>query len=274
MEKVPSPPGAENIRPWRVAEWGSYPKPGRTYSEDRFVALPECFAVLDGVSSGDLSERIEGLTLGQFAVQIGIEALHDAARLDHVNEVVPFIAACMRDTLARYTHSGMPSFVFVAYFPKWNTIVRVGDCSYVFRSNTIDTWEGVNPGLAVDADKEVVRQALLKRARERGVSETDAASDLQIQRRMHRLTREWQPHHRNNPFSSRGYGVMTGETVHHIEYIPVPEDASGIILASDGYYPEALAGTLAETDALQQRLEDENKRSWHPDDKTYLRIER
>ncbi len=274
MEKPPLLNGAENMHPWRVAEWGSRPKPGRGYSEDRYVASPECFAVLDGVSSSGSVEKIEGLTPGQFAVHIGIEALHDAIQLERVEEVVPFISARLRESLAPYAYTSMPSFVFVAYFPKWRTIVRVGDCSYRLRNPTTGAWVGENPPLAVDVDKDIVRQALIARPEERGLSGNNAQADDAIQRRMHRITREWQPLHRNNPRSPRGYGVMTGETVYHVEYVPVPEGVSEIILASDGYYPEALSGTLVETDAKQEILQNTNARTWHPDDKTYLRIER
>ena len=271
----PSPlDNTERMRPWRVAEWGSKPKPGREYSEDRHMALSECFAVLDGVSTAGSGERIEGVTLGQFAVQIGIEALRDAAKLERVEEVVPFVSTRLREALAPYRYTGSPSFVFVAYFPKWQTMVRVGDCSYLIHDPFDGTWKGHNPGLAVDADKEVVRQALFDRALRTSATETEALADPRIHHRMHRITSEWQPQHRNNPESPRGYGVITGESVHHIEYIRVPDGASKIILASDGYFPDALVGTLAETDALQERFERERARTWHPDDKTYLRIER
>lgn len=274
MEGIPSRDDAEKIRPWRVAEWSSHPKPGREYSEDRYIAFSECFAVLDGVSTAGSQERIEGLTPGQFAVQIGIQALRDATNLGRVEEVVPFISARLHEALASYSYTGTPSFVFVAYFPRWHTLIRVGDCSYLLQHPSQSTWEGHNPGLAVDADKEVVRQVLFDREQERGASEAEILADSRIQHRMRRITREWQPQHRNNPESSRGYGVITGETVHHVEYIRVPEDISSIILASDGYYPEALAGTLAETDATQEYLQRIRARTWHPDDKTYLRIER
>lgn len=256
-------------------EYANTPKPGRDFSEDRVLVDERVYAVLDGVSTGSSPERIEHQTLGRFAALIGTEALKDAAReCARIEDVVPFVSRRLIEALRPYhgQYTESPSFVFVAFFPKWNTILRVGDAQYkiVGKSGLL---EGENPGHAVDHDKEVVRQALLKKAEERGLSKEEAFQDSSIRRRMTRLTKEWQPQFRNNPAEGRrGYGVISGEPVHHIEYIPVPADARAVILASDGYYDEALRGDLTETNKEQERLEGERAAVHHPDDKTYLLI--
>ncbi|OGG73152.1 hypothetical protein A3A38_03425 [Candidatus Kaiserbacteria bacterium RIFCSPLOWO2_01_FULL_53_17] len=274
MERSRLRQGNEVPKQWRVAEQESVPKAGRERSEDGFLPGPDCFAVLDGVSSGDSPERIEGLTPGQFAVHIGIEALQAAAQLDTKEEVVSFISARLKEAVRRYELITIPSFVFVAFFPKWNTIIRVGDSLYTMRHRDGE-WKGHNPGHKVDADKEVVRQELLKRERGRGATEEELLAHDPTRHRMRRITREWQPQFRNKPDAGeRGYGVITGEQVFHIEYIPVGDDISDIILATDWYYPEALKGTSAESEVAQRELIATNRLAWHEDDRTYLRIEK
>src|SRR3989344_241759 len=198
MERSRLRQGNEVPKQWRVAEQESVPKAGRERSEDGFLPGPDCFAVLDGVSSGDSPERIEGLTPGQFAVHIGIEALQAAAQLDTKEEVVSFISARLKEAVRRYELITIPSFVFVAFFPKWNTIIRVGDSLYKMRHRDGE-WKGHNPGHKVDADKEVVRQELLKRERGRGATEEELLAHDPTRHRMRRITREWQPQFRNKP---------------------------------------------------------------------------
>ncbi len=137
--------GNESPGRWRALESINVARDeAKRPSEDGSLIDPECFAVLDGVSSGDSQDKIEGLTPGQFAVQIGIEALKEATRLENPQDIVPLVSRRLKEALDRYTLTTSPSFVFAAFFPKHNLIIRVGDCSYLVDG------VGHNPGLGID----------------------------------------------------------------------------------------------------------------------------
>lgn len=267
----------EHGREWKVVEWQSAPKPGRAYSEDRYLINPACYAVIDGVSQGNSSETIEGLSLGQFAAHIGISALKEAAECQSPLEVVPFVSARLREALSPYTIIGKPSFVFAAYYPRWNVMIRVGDCSYLIDG------VGHNPPMRFDVAKDKDRLRRIKEKMARGGTEEEALSDVAIRERHRHLTSTIQ-HTRlaNAPLSGREdfvfdkyrYAVINADDVPEdlVEVIPVAPHVRQIVLATDGYDPSALKPTLAETMASQDEFEKNNPLTHHPDDKTYFSI--
>lgn len=284
------PHNPEKAPEWRVEEKFSLAKDEERGSEDGCLISAQCIAVLDGVSSGKSKERIGNLTLGQFAVKAGIEAL-EKVNFNNPNEIVPFVTKEVATALNGETIAGRPSFVFAAFFPKHNCIIRVGDCLYLIDS------KGYNPGLAVDRAKAVVRKRALQRlltsemspSEEEIIKSEYAREPPPFRERATALTKNWQQaHFPNNPDPVFGYGVIDGSDVppSKVEYIAVPPDAQEIILATDGYPPEALASTLKETEANLQKLLQEDPlglrlwsttRSAKPgapsfDDRLYLRL--
>lgn len=266
MEGIPRPEGKETPKGWRVVERVNIARDeARRPSEDGILADPDCIAVLDGVSSGDSTEKIEGLTPGQFAVQIGIEALKDAAKLSDPKEVVPFVSRRLREALAPYKLTTTPSFVFAAFFPHFGEhgmIIRVADCSYLIDG------EGNNPGLAIDRLKSKDRARRLREEIEQGADVDALLADDPTRPRMRALTKDIQPRLANAPLSGNDtvfdkyrYPVVNGTDVPEdlVEYIEVPEGASSIILATDGYAPHALKQTLEETEDAQKEINERDK---------------
>lgn len=288
---VPKTP--ENKATWRVIEHHVIPRDPAKGSEDGLLISDGCYAVLDGVSSGDKNIRINDLTPGQFAVRVGIESMKNMHELKDPYEIVDTITHAIQDALERekaHIGNARPSFVFVAFFPKLNSILRVGDCSYLIDG------KGENPGLAVDRAKAVVRRRAIKRLLKKdGTTEDDLRKQEHEKNppdfRTHAkaLTAAWQTFFTNQPDADFGYGVVDGTSIPRskIEIIPVPQEARSIILASDGYPPEALKNKLEESEeALKELLERDPlgiytwtaTRSPAPgadsfDDRTYVRIE-
>jgi hypothetical protein len=293
MEGIRPREGNESPKEWRVVERVNIARDEtRRPSEDGILTDPDCVAVLDGVSSGDSTEKIEGLTPGQFAVQIGIEALKEAAKLSDPKEVVPLVTRRLREALAPYTLTTTPSFVFTAFFPRFGEngmIIRVADCSYLIDGT------GNNPGLAIDRLKSKDRARRLREEIEQGADVEALLADDPTRPRMRALTKEIQPRLANAPLSGNDtvfdkyrYPVVNGTDVPEdlVEYIEVPKGASSIILATDGYPPQSLKPSLAETEAALKEIRDRDKlaigdmlstRGVMPeniDDRSYIRIVR
>ncbi|MBL8158133.1 hypothetical protein JNK62_01200 [bacterium] len=293
MERIRRREGRETPQAWRIAERVNIARDeARRPSEDGTLTDPECIAALDGVSSGDSTEKIEGLTPGQFAVQVGMEALKDAAKLSDPKEVVPFVSRRLREALGPYTLTTTPSFVFAAFFPNFGEngmIIRVADCSYLIDG------VGDNPGLAIDRLKSKDRARRLREEIEQGADVDALLANDPTRPRMRALTKDIQPRLANAPLSGNDtifdtyrYPVMNGHDVPEdlVEYIEVPKGASSIILATDGYPPQSLKPSLAETEAALKEIRDRDKlaigdmlstRGVMPeniDDRSYIRIVR
>jgi hypothetical protein len=183
--------------------------------------------------------------------------------------IVEFLTLAVRTALDKAKSEGKnipehPSFVFAAFFPKENRIVRVKDCSYLIDG------VGHNLPFAADARKPQIQERLEKRI------DKESPEREKLQAELKQALREWQWKHRNNPGTSKyNYGVIDGEPVpeHLIEYIDVPKNAKQVVLASDGYPQEVLATTLAETDRRYQELSRTDP-DLYVDDLTYLKLEK
>lgn len=284
MEHVRLRESRDAPRLWRIAEQFSEARDAQKGNEDAYVAAEHCFAVLDGVSAQGSSNRVNNLTPGQFAVKIGTEILQDPST-DSTN-VVERLTRALGETPGMHKLESPPSFVFAAFFPKEHVIVRVGDCSYLLDG------DGSNPGLSVDNAKAVLRRRSLLKLRQKGYTDEQLLQDTTARDRLRDL-KFWQENFSNNPNSPElGYGVMNGKEVppQFIERIAVPADAKEIVLASDGYPPQTLHETFAETEAALRKLQLQDPlaidvelgvRPHKPvegqnatDDRTYLRIKR
>jgi hypothetical protein len=288
MEKAPEgrrlEDGIEGFRAWQVEEVFSEAKDSDRGSEDGHFESEDCVVVFDGVSSVDSLARIDGLTPGQFAVKVGLREI-----AEHPPQNPRNIVRALSDALKKareHAPVGTPSFVFVAFFPKHNTIVRVGDCSYLIDG------KGVNPEIPPDVVASTSRRVKIEDAMQKGATDNQlfahvpAHSDAVA-------WRTYQSHLSNNPQAGdMGYGVIDGRDVpdQYVEYIPVPEDARTVVLASDGYPPSTLRESLAESEEALRKLQEKDPlgiyssaiRALKPtkegqtatDDRTYVRVAR
>jgi hypothetical protein len=276
MERPERPKGIEGPDVWELTERFEAAKNEEKGSEDGVLVTPDCVAVFDGVSSGTSSVRIEGLTPGQFAVQAGMKALAETAQFSNEQDIVPHVSRAVAEAVRTHSSDSVPSFVFIAFLPKKNLVIRVGDCSYLFDGI------GHNPGLKVDDVKGIVRKRLLKNKTVEEILQNDTARE-----RVHELTKTWQPHFKNNPEDlNLGYAAVDGSHVPNslVEYIPVTSEVKSIVLASDGYHPSILRETLAETEQGLENMiiEDPTGLQYNstrnvepvPDDRTYVKITR
>ncbi len=278
--------GTERPRPWSLVETTITAKDRIKGSEDTIITTDECYAVLDGVSS--LPEhRIDGMTPGQFAIGIGARALQEAASFPDPKDIVPHVTRRLAEAFAGTEINGYPSFVFAAFFPKHNLIIRVGDCSYLIDGG------GNNPGLKMDHAKAVLRKRVVEKRLSEGASVEEVLEENPGRERVTHLAQHWQKHYANHPDAQDfGYGVMNGQSIpeYLIEYIPVPATAKSVVLASDGYPPQTLRPNLRETEQALQEAQDKDPlglagpdiRILKPmqegqtatDDRSYLRLER
>gem|GEM_PF-220229 len=268
---------------WRPVEVFSEAKDRRRGSEDAHIVGEACIAVFDGVSSPSDGEQ-DGPTPGQYAVEAGARLLYGDPDI-RAHTIVQRLTQAVRIAREGY-RTGTPSFVFVAFFPKEDVIVRVGDCSYLIDG------EGSNKELAVDHVRAVLRKRIITRILAAGASVEELLRNDPAHARMAGL-RDWQDHFTNTHASPEySYGVIDGEDVpeRFVEYIPVPCSACKIVLASDGYSSGTLKMTLQESEKALVRLQEEDPlgiarysvRSHKPvkegqtatDDRTYIRIER
>lgn len=247
--------GSEQQEAWHVVEVFSEAKTRGEDSEDSYLITDNCILLFDGVSTPGHRTIRDDLTPAEFAVQTVREAVAQKPDL-MAEELVPFITKTLRDALPAYKLPGTPSFVFVAFFPKENRIVRVGDCSYLIDG------VGYNPGLNVDRAKATSRKRTHEKNIRDGATEDqllgrEMFSNLEPKRRMSSL-RNWQVGYANNPDAlDYGYGVIDGRDVpeRFVEYVSVPAGTKSVVLASDGYPPSVLRDSLAETETALRALE-------------------
>jgi hypothetical protein len=279
--------GAERPRPWTVADEFSESRDRERGNEDGYIIADHCVAVLDGVSARGSKERIYKLTPGQFAVKLGKELMQSPDV--NAGNIVERLTNSLRTTVGGHALQHPPSFVFAAFFPKEHVIVRVGDCSYLIDGS------GSNPALNVDRAKGILRRRTLQKLRAKGYTDEDliAFKNSPEQRKKDEELRLWQEHFSNNIAAPDfSYGVINGSEVppHLVDRIAVPSDASEIVLASDGYPPEILRPTLAESEAALRELQrtdpvgiqgEPSTRPHRPpeghtsaDDRTYIRVVR
>lgn len=274
----------ERSEKWRATEVFSEARDHERGSEDAYLVADHCIAVFDGVSNPD-GKKTAGMTPGQFAVETVKRALEQNTDL-RAEDAARFATETLRHAVKEQRlEDDMPSLVFVAFFPKQNRIVRVGDCSFLIDG------VGHNPGIAPDRAKAEIRRRILDKQLRLGVHEDEIMQNDPSRTRLKDL-RIWQHKHANNAESKDlGYGVVNGTDIPEqlVEYISVPEGTRSIILASDGYPTESLRGTLAQTERalveIQERdplgiSETKSVRANKPrreqgatDDRTYIRIE-
>lgn len=268
--------GRERMPLWSIAERFEAAKSEERGTEDGILVSDECIAVFDGVSSGSNPVRIDGKTPGQFAVAVGMQALKEAARFTDERAIVPYVSEAVASAVQKHPSDSTPSFVFVAFFPKRNLIIRVGDCSYLVDGT------GHNPGLKVDEAKGVLRKRILERQR---LTKEEILKEDVARPRIQELTQTWQSYFKNNDADmSLGYAAIDGTPVPDrlVEYIPVSPSVQSIVLASDGYHPSILSDTVQASEEGLARMveEDPTGRASHstrntepvPDDRAFVKI--
>lgn len=278
MDSIERHPSPERHRRVEILEQKPVPLEGK--GEDRLLIDEErCIAVLDGVTSHS-SERLELegklFTYGQFAAEIGKQALIEAADINCPDEEFPYrvadhLAKRLEEHLVRLRRSGSilyedPSFVFAAYFPKRRMLVRIGDCSVLADGEPLADMP--NRELKVEERKMRLRERLARIYKHQNPSLSDEEARMAAKS----ATRPWQWKHRNKDEGASkffGYGVVNGEHVPDswVEFSSV--DASEIVLATDGVPRDALRGTWQETEQEIARMPEGKVK---PDDITYIRM--
>lgn len=231
------------------------PKNKRRGSEDGTLFDEDCYAVLDGVSSGvsptSGSSQVDSQTPGQFAMKNGKKALVAACRLAKTpDDIVHYLTESLAKALDIHFIKGTPAYTFVAFVPKFNMIVRVGDCTYLLDG------KGKNEGLAVDRFKTNIRVRDLKEMISQGFTHDTLLQEDPTQGRMDFWTKGWQYQFANSDNPEYGYGVINGHKVPNtrVEYFDVPHGTSEILLASDGCPADLLVDNDLES-AYEQLLE-------------------
>lgn len=239
--------GAEKKESWHVAEAFSEARDSVRGSEDAYLVSDHCIAVFDGVSRN--GTKYDGVTPGQFAVQTVRDAFEKNSLL-RADDAAHFATETLR-TAAAQRKIEQAALVFVAFFPKENRIVRVGDCSFLIDGT------GHNPGITPDRAKAELRRRIVERALENGLTEDEVFADDPARGRMSEL-RVWQETYANNPDAPDfGYGVVNGDDIpeQYVEHISVPEGAQAIVLATDGYPTQALRNSLEESERELKAVE-------------------
>ncbi len=268
---------------WKVIEAFSEARDEVRGSEDAYLITDHCVAVFDGVSTPGNPKGPDGRTPGQRAVEIAVASLKHASDI-MAEDAVALMSEHLRTAILEERLQGSPSFVFAAFFPKQNRIVRVGDAMYLVDG------EGNNPGMNADRAKAIIRKRVIGRRLRDGESE-DAIFTNDPSRERLRDLRDWQSHFANNPNASDfGYGVVNGSRVPEkfIEYVSVPAHTQSVVLATDGYPASVLRESLSDTERLlvdlqlRDRLgigEEPSVRALKPenghgatDDRTYIKI--
>lgn len=240
---------------WKVVETSVLPKNPPVGPEDAIYESSTCIAALDGHSNRS-PIRLAGRTgpwstAGQFAVSTGLKAFAIVCNEPDLTpeNMVQRLTRIVGQDLDLIFHDPQtrPGFVFAAFFPRFGRsgmIIRVGDCQYLIDGR------GYNFGMAIEKRNAEVRQAIVQECLKKGRSIDDLRSADPSCTRMNELICA-QTKYRNSNDDVFGFSVINGEGVPErlIEYIAVPEGAREIVLASDGYPVEALASSLAETEA-------------------------
>ena len=269
---------------WTVLEKMKYAKDPHKGTEDSEIFVGNrCYAVLDGHTNFP-GQLINGMTHGQYVVQAGLRAFEryeNGDPLELVRSLTAHVGNEWRKTGQPWERR--PGFVFVAFIPERNLIVRVGDCQYFIDG---DNDPKRNAGLMVDRVKSEVRANMLIQ-----LLKTHTVNDLienDLTRQIMAEMKKWQHTYRNNRDSTFGYGVIDGTTVPtlHIEYDYLKVVPKLVVLTSDGYPPRVVRETLEETEfELAELLKRDPLcyREWiavrgigngltRPDDCTYLSL--
>jgi hypothetical protein len=219
------------------------PKNKRRGSEDGILVDKHCCAVLDGVSSGvsptSGSSQVDTQTPGQFAMENGKKALVTACRLaKEPGDIVPHLTTSLAKALETHAVQGTPAYTFVAYVPKFNKIIRVGDCTYLLDG------KGKNDGLAVDRFKTNIRVRDLNEMIAQGFAYDALLQEDPTQPRMDFWTKGWQYQYANSDHPKYGYSVINGHRVPEtkVEYFEVSNETRVMLLASDGCPADLLVG--------------------------------
>jgi hypothetical protein len=224
------------------------------------------------------------MTHGQLVVEAGVDALKHFDREGHYN-LVEYVSKRVSKRLKEVGINGpkRPGFVFVAFLPGENAILRVGDCQYFIDG------VGENSGLMVDRVKAEIRQGMLRRLLAGGQTVKQLCAADPTATLMGEL-KDWQHDYRNHVDPLFGYGVVDGTHVptEKVEFFRVPDDARKIVLTSDGYPPQVVRNSFDETErelaallkrdplCMKEWVAVRGTRPGHgrPDDCSYILIER
>lgn len=242
---------SEVVNRSRVIERQTIPLPGK--GEDVLLESDRCVAVIDGVTGHNgsgLSFGGEQMSYGRWAAEIGARALQEAAEIDGTAEevsqrTISHVSARLDQALATLVTNEAPTFVFAAYFPKHNLLIRVGDCSVLVDGAPVAGMP--NDELLVEERKKRMREWLLRRYTPAGSEPTD-----ELRHRVFEISRHWQWKHRNAEGGSSdtfGYGAIDGAHVppSRVEWTTLPQGTHTVTLASDGVRRDALAETWEQT---------------------------
>jgi hypothetical protein len=235
---------------WKIVEESVLPKDPRQGPEDAIYKTDWCIGVLDAHSNG-ATKQIDDATAGQYAFGAGLASLRTLEESGDVTwkDLVPRLAGEVRKWIfpefPKRKHR--PGFVFAGFFEQFGEhgmIVRVGDCQFLIDG------KGKNPCLAIERYNAEVRYWLLQEELKSGKTVDELRRDDPARPCIDTLIRK-QSVYRNTGDRLFGFGVINGEEVpmRCIEFIPLTGDEHEIILASDGYPQQALARSLAETEA-------------------------
>jgi hypothetical protein len=268
MRETPKIPEAkERVGGWEVVEKFGSPKNTEIGNEDGMFIGKNVVFVCDGVTTRS-KEKIDGLSPGQFAVHAAIEGLKKPEMENITSDTfVSYLTQHVAEALDKARAEsksipGHPSFVFIAFFPDENRMVRIPDCKYLIDG------QGHNPGFAADIRKRQIQDRVMK---SRAAKSLPAEADELKQK-----LRGWQWEHRNNPGESKyNYAVIDGSPVppNLVEFIDVSADAEEIVFSSDGLPGDTLAPTLLETNT-RYRNQMRTDPNFEVDDIIYVRLRR
>ncbi len=248
--------------------------------DDRIVVTDHFAAVLDGATS---SFEVAGISSGRFAANVGAKTIANLPKEVSLEDAVERLSAALaREFEQNNSHRATrkPSFAVVLYSFHRQEIWRVADCQYLIDG------KGENSGIQVDEITARTRALITRGLLVRGHSveelrRTDPGNEAlaPLFKSQFALI-----NHSTDPLA---YGVINGNPVpkRFLEVIPVPTDASSVVLASDGY--PVLLPTLAESEASLATIREQDplliethlsnrgiapEQEWY-DDRTYLRLQ-
>jgi hypothetical protein len=235
---------------WKIVEESVLPKDPQRGSEDGIYKSDWCTVVGDS-HSNHADKEIDDATPGQYALGAFFASLRELEKAKDVTwkNLVPRLAGLVRPWVDRVYpgRKNRPGVVFDGHFPRLGEhgmLIRVGDCQQLVDG------KGYNPGLRIERFNAKVRCVVVHECLKRGRSITELRTDDPSRPLMKKLIAR-QSQYRNTGNRKFGFGVINGEHVpiRCIEYTMLTGEEQEIILASDGYPPQALARTLAETEA-------------------------
>ena len=252
MESVKVPEAQEWVGDWKVVEKFNASKDLKMGTEDGMFIGKNFAVVLDGVSSFK-DKDINGRKYGQFTVDAAIAALNKPEAVDlKADEIVPYLTSHIAAALEKAKSEGAyapddkhdaPNFVFIAFFPKENCMIRVGDCMYLV--------DGVGNNLGIPAD--LRKTEMGKRIIEVHEKKGQPLSDAERTTLRNDLV-EWLWKHRNQTNGTYGYGAIDGTPVpeKYVEKILI-DPKEKVVISSDGW-AEALAMSLMQSNENARRM--------------------